>query len=87
MAHHLATDYCYGNAHLTWSNHYLWPVLRRIVKARDGAERRVFEIGCGNGAIANQLSTLGFSVAGIDLSESGIACPSSGLSTSACGGW
>ncbi len=63
----------YSHSNLTWSNHYLWPVLRRIVETRDWPERRAFEIGCGNGAIANLLSTLGFSVAGIDPSESGIA--------------
>jgi 2-polyprenyl-6-hydroxyphenyl methylase/3-demethylubiquinone-9 3-methyltransferase len=63
----------YSHAELTWSNHYLWPVLRRIVEARDWPERRAFEIGCGNGAIANLLSTLGFAVTGIDPSESGIA--------------
>lgn len=63
----------YSHADLTWSNHYLWPVLRRIVEARDWPERRAFEIGCGNGAIANLLSTLGFAVTGIDPSESGIA--------------
>jgi 2-polyprenyl-3-methyl-5-hydroxy-6-metoxy-1,4-benzoquinol methylase len=63
----------YSHAELTWSNHYLWPVLRRIVEARDWPERRAFEIGCGNAAIANLLSTLGFAVTGIDPSESGIA--------------
>jgi len=73
MAQNLPGDYGYRNAELTWSNHYLWPVLRRVVAGRDWPERRVFEIGCGNGAIAHQLSALGFAVTGIDPSESGIA--------------
>lgn len=73
MEQNLSVDYCYGNADLTWSNHYLWPVLRCIVETRDWSDRRAFEIGCGNGAIANLLSTLGFAVTGIDPSESGIA--------------
>ncbi len=66
-------DYGYRNAELTWSSHYLWPVLRRQVEARDWPQKRAFEIGCGNGAIANLLSRLGFRVTGIDPSESGIA--------------
>jgi SAM-dependent methyltransferase len=66
-------DYGYRNAELTWSSHYLWPVLRRQVEARDWPQKRAFEIGCRNGAIANLLSTLGFRVTGIDPSESGIA--------------
>ncbi|MCU0809009.1 MAG: class I SAM-dependent methyltransferase [Candidatus Contendobacter sp.] len=48
-------------------------MLRRLVAGRDWPERRAFEIGCGNGAIAHRLSTLGFAVTGIDPSESGIA--------------
>lgn len=35
--------------------------------------RRVFEIGCGNGATANMLDALGYEVTGIDPSQSGIA--------------
>lgn len=73
MEQNLSADYRYGNADLTWSNHYLWPVLRRMVAERTWPERRAFEIGCGNGSIANLLSTLGFAVTGIDPSESGIA--------------
>jgi 2-polyprenyl-6-hydroxyphenyl methylase/3-demethylubiquinone-9 3-methyltransferase len=73
MAQNLPVDYGYRNAEPTWSNHYLWPVLRRLVAGRDWPERRAFEIGCGNGAIAHRLSTLGFAVTGIDPSESGIA--------------
>jgi len=42
-------------------------------RGRDWPEKRAFEIGCGNGAVANLLSTLGFEVTGIDPSESGIA--------------
>src|SRR5262249_34707082 len=34
---------------------------------------RIFEIGCGNGAMARTLGALGYSVTGIDPSPSGIA--------------
>ena len=35
--------------------------------------RRLFEVGCGNGAVANWLQSRGIEVAGIDFSESGIS--------------
>ena len=37
------------------------------------SERRAFDLGCGNGATANMLSTLGFDISGVDISASGIA--------------
>jgi 2-polyprenyl-3-methyl-5-hydroxy-6-metoxy-1,4-benzoquinol methylase len=48
-------------------------VLKEIIAQHDIAHRRVFDLGCGNGATANMLSELSFEVTGIDLSESGIA--------------
>lgn len=73
MSQNLRPDHGYGDAGPTWSNQYLWPVLRRIVAARDWPDKRAFEIGCGNGATADLLSRLGFEVKGIDSSESGVA--------------
>ncbi len=72
MIQNVPTDYGYRDAAPTWSSPYLWPVLRHIVAGRDWPEKRAFEMGCGNGATANLLSTLGFEVTGIDPSESGI---------------
>lgn len=48
-------------------------MLRDIVEARQWLQRRAFDLGCGNGATADMLSTLGFSVSGVDTSESGVA--------------
>jgi len=65
-------DYGYSDSQLTWSNRYVWPVLRDVVQQRRFVDKKAFEIGCGNGALANQLHGLGFSVTGVDLSKSGI---------------
>jgi 2-polyprenyl-3-methyl-5-hydroxy-6-metoxy-1,4-benzoquinol methylase len=67
------TKYQYQNADPTHANAYLWPVLRNVIEAYDWSQRRAFDLGCGNGATCNMLSTLGFDVAGVDTSESGIA--------------
>jgi 2-polyprenyl-3-methyl-5-hydroxy-6-metoxy-1,4-benzoquinol methylase len=63
----------YENTAPTWANAYLWPVLTGILVKHPLPGRRVFDLGCGNGATANMLFELGYDVTGIDLSESGIA--------------
>lgn len=56
------------------SNAYLLPTVRRIVDSVDwqGGPRRLFDLGCGNGAVAAELSKLGCDVTGVDPSEEGI---------------
>lgn len=66
------SDYGYHDSELTWSNYYIWPALRDYLAQNYIASRRVFEIGCGNGAMANLFYKEGYDVTGIDLSESGI---------------
>src|SRR5689334_22462889 len=61
------------DANPTYSNRYLWPALTRVIEERDWPDRRAFDLGCGNGATCGLLSALGFSVTGIDSSQSGIA--------------
>ena len=63
--------YPYENAELNRSHSYLLPVLAEILD--EMRPRRVFEVGCGNGAVANWLTARGIDVAGVDFSESGIA--------------
>jgi len=46
-------------------------ILRKIVAL--GRERRVFDLGCGNGFIAALLHDAGFKVSGVDPSQTGIA--------------
>jgi len=61
--------YAYENADFTDAHSYLLPALARILDAAN--PRRVFEVGCGNGAVANWLQVRGIEVTGIDFSESG----------------
>ncbi len=63
-------DYGYGDAFLEHSHAYLLP---RLAQTLDQVNpQRVFEVGCGNGAVANWLSQRGIEVTGIDISPSGI---------------
>lgn len=66
--------YAYSDAELSHTFEYLYPSVSRVlagVRFADG-NRRIFELGCGNGSFANQLSKLGFEVSGVDASEQGI---------------
>lgn len=70
-----AFDYPYHDAAPTWANAYLWPVVRReaMTLRRTLGVTKIFDLGCGNGATAGMLAEIGFSVTGIDTSESGIS--------------
>lgn len=70
----LLHKYGYEDPCPTWANNYLWPVIQRELKALALPERDqwAFDLGCGNGATAGMLASLGFKVKGIDPSESGI---------------
>ncbi|MGK2927928.1 MAG: class I SAM-dependent methyltransferase [Lysobacterales bacterium] len=68
----LSDNYSYRSPGPGWSNNYLWEPLKRILFKENPKDRRVFEIGCGNGATANMLHEHGFAVTAIDPSESGI---------------
>jgi 2-polyprenyl-3-methyl-5-hydroxy-6-metoxy-1,4-benzoquinol methylase len=65
--------YPYQDAEPTYANSYLWPTLRGVVEKHTWPKRRAFDLGCGNGATCNMLSTLGFEATGVDTSESGVA--------------
>jgi 2-polyprenyl-3-methyl-5-hydroxy-6-metoxy-1,4-benzoquinol methylase len=68
------TGYRYVDGAPAHTNAYLWPIAERVLAdhVQHGAARRVFDLGCGNGALAGRLSTLGYSVAGVDPSTTGI---------------
>lgn len=68
-----SNEYRYEDAEPAQANAYLWPAVRRIVENHRIAERRAFDLGCGNGATAHMLHGLGFEVTGVDPSASGIA--------------
>lgn len=63
----------YSNSLPTWASNYLFAPLREILRSRVPKGPRVFEIGCGNGAMAHALETMGYDVTAIDASETGIA--------------
>ena len=67
-------DYGYHSAGLGCSHGYLLPTVFEILEAgsREQGAARIFELGCGNGSVANELQRRGFDVQGIDYSESGI---------------
>ncbi|HEX8410271.1 MAG TPA: class I SAM-dependent methyltransferase [Thermoanaerobaculia bacterium] len=73
LAFGAVSEFAYVDAEPTWSNAYLWPALLKVLAGIDPAERRVFELGCGNGATARLLARNGYSVTGVDPSASGIA--------------
>jgi 2-polyprenyl-6-hydroxyphenyl methylase/3-demethylubiquinone-9 3-methyltransferase len=68
--------YQWVDSELTGAHNYLAPRLKSILLAEREAskgENRLFDLGCGNGAIAAVCSDLGFDVTGIDPSREGIA--------------
>ena len=69
------TDYGYQGQG-RWDNEYLVKPLVDIINNLDLDRKRLFEVGFGNGWIANHLSEQGYDVCGIEPSASGvkIAC-------------
>jgi 2-polyprenyl-6-hydroxyphenyl methylase/3-demethylubiquinone-9 3-methyltransferase len=67
--------YRWNAAAPTCAHAYLWPAVRRILAngVAEGRAKRVFDLGCGNGAIARSLTTEGWEVAGVDPSQEGVA--------------
>ena len=65
------TDYGYTCAEADHTQTYLWDGVIMAL-ALTGVEK-VFDLGCGNGAFARHLGTLGYQVLGVDPSETGIA--------------
>lgn len=51
---------------------YLWPELLRLLATHAPTPRRLFELGCGNGATARLLASRGYDVVGVDPSASGV---------------
>jgi SAM-dependent methyltransferase len=68
--------YAYEGSSCGHEHAYLLP---KVYEVLDGffdrhphLDRRVFDLGCGNGAVANQLALRGYSVSGVDPSREGI---------------
>lgn len=70
-----SAGYRYQNAAAGHHHDYLLPTVLKTLDSLDlpGDQRRLFEIGCGNGSMANELSLQGWDVVGVDPSEEGIS--------------
>ena len=63
----------YRDARPTYAQSYLWPVVIREIERLGLADKRAFDLGCGNGSLAGRLIERSYLVAGVDPSPSGIA--------------
>lgn len=71
------SGYKYGGGSLNPSHAYLLPkVTELLVSCSPATDRRIFELGCGNGSVAEYLSDQGYVLTGIDASAEGIAVAS-----------
>jgi 2-polyprenyl-3-methyl-5-hydroxy-6-metoxy-1,4-benzoquinol methylase len=67
------SDYRFDGAKANCTSRYVWPALEQeLATLKLGAGTRVFDLGCGNGALAAHLHALGFDVSGVDPSHCGI---------------
>jgi 2-polyprenyl-6-hydroxyphenyl methylase/3-demethylubiquinone-9 3-methyltransferase len=66
-------EYAYHDAEPSWSNPYVWPPVLRVLDRVAPPPRRLLDLGSGNGATSRMLAEKGYSVVGVDSSESGVA--------------
>jgi 2-polyprenyl-6-hydroxyphenyl methylase/3-demethylubiquinone-9 3-methyltransferase len=69
------SGYVYTTSGHNSSHRYLLPRVKMIlsdIAENSKREKRLFEVGCGNGSVASALTSLGWNVTGIDPSEQGI---------------
>ncbi len=68
------SGYCYQDNQLNDSHTYLLPAIKDILKSLPlkSSQKKIFELGCGNGSVANVLHKQGFDVTGVDPSKNGI---------------
>ena len=66
--------YVYSNEALNSSHAYLVPALDALLaRYSSGKERRIFDLGCGNGSVSAHVASQGYEVTGVDPSVDGIA--------------
>lgn len=68
-----STSYTYRSTEGAHTDAYLWTTVEKLLAKSVSANRRVFDLGCGNGTLARRLEGLGYEVFGVDPSEEGIA--------------
>lgn len=69
------SGYRYADSALNHSHDYLLPAVFRLLDGLNlpADQRRLFELGCGNGSVAHELTRHGWDVTGVDPSAEGIA--------------
>jgi 2-polyprenyl-3-methyl-5-hydroxy-6-metoxy-1,4-benzoquinol methylase len=69
------SEFKYSGGSLNDSHRYLLPAILNILHNTSSGvlEKSLFDLGCGNGSVANEIHKLGFRVAGVDPSTDGIA--------------
>lgn len=67
------SGYNYSEAKCGCAHACLLPAIEGAIRDFHLPPSRVFDLGCGNGSVANWLQQRGFSVSGVDPSTSGIA--------------
>jgi len=69
------SGYRYADASPTAAHTYLVPAVRGVLASLSlsSGDRRIFDLGCGNGAVAAVLAREGYEITGIDASAEGIA--------------
>ena len=73
MASPIDNGYSYQGSTLNHSHSYLLPTLMQTLTSFGlNKSKRIFDLGCGNGSVANELASLGFNVIGVDPSGDGI---------------
>ena len=68
------SGYTYEDGNLNPSHDYLVPSLLEILGSLDIVQnqKRIFELGCGNGAVAEVLTRYGYQLTGVDVSVQGV---------------
>lgn len=68
------SGYTFEDADLNPSHDYLFPTVLRILESvtSSGPPKRLFELGCGSGVVANELHKRGYDLVGVDPSQEGI---------------
>jgi 2-polyprenyl-3-methyl-5-hydroxy-6-metoxy-1,4-benzoquinol methylase len=69
------SGYKHEDASLNEAHGYLLPATIDLLKRTSSSvrEKTLFDLGCGNGSIANRIAELGFRVTGVDPSVEGVA--------------
>ena len=65
------TEYGFADAKPAHTHGYLWGPVMKLIDA--SSAKCIFDLGCGNGAFARHLNSLGYQAKGVDPSEEGIA--------------